>query len=101
MFWNIDIKCGLVSYDDISFLTDDFNCHEQIDFLKEDMLQINFPRNLVLDVSWRPSFEEQGAFYVWMVKDQDWQHPIAQAKVFDVISVRRVMSEFITRLIHP
>ena len=101
MFWNIDINNGLVVFDDISWLTDDFNSHEQVDYLKEDMLQIEFPKNLLLDVSWRPSFEEDGAFYVYMIKDEDWENPVAQAKVFDVVSVKKAMLEFIGRFVQP
>ena len=96
MFWNIDIKDGLVTYDDISFLSEDFDPREQADNLKEDMLQIEFPKKkLILDVGWRPSFEEDGAFCVTLIKDCDWGKPIAQAQVSDVISVKKTISKFI------
>lgn len=100
MFWNIDIKNGVVTYDDISFLTEDFNPHEQVDYLKEDMLQIQFHKNLILDVGWRPSFEEDGAFYVSLIKDFDWENPIAQEQVTDVTSLKKILSEFVKRYVH-
>ncbi len=95
MFWDMDIKNGMVTYDDISFLTEDFNPQEQIDYLKEDMLQIAFSENLLLDVSWRPSLNKNGAFYVVMIKGGDWDNPIAQARVFDIVSVKKMLSDFI------
>lgn len=95
MFWGLDIKNGAVSYDDISFLTEENNLLEQVAYLKEDMLQIEFPGNMLIDIGWRPSFEENGAFYVTMVSNCDWENPIAQAQVFDVASARKTLSEFI------
>ena len=95
MFWGIDIKNGIVTYDDISFLTEDVNPQEQIDYLKEDMLQIAFPKNLLLDVGWRPSLNKNGAFYVALIKGSDWDNPIAQTRVFDIVSVKKALSHFI------
>ena len=36
-----------------------------------------------------PEFEEDGAFYVCMIKEQDWENLIAQGKVYDVASVKK------------
>lgn len=62
MFWSIDIKKENVVYDDISFVCEDVNLYEYIEYLKEDMLQIEFQNNILLDVGWRPSFEIDGKF---------------------------------------
>lgn len=79
MFWGLDIKNGAVSYDDISFLTEENNLLEQVAYLKEDMLQIEFPGNMLIDIGWRPSFEENGAFYVTMVSARQSQPPCYRA----------------------
>ncbi len=40
------------------------------------MLQVEFPLNYVLDVSWRPSFQVDGKFYVVIIKDSAWDKPL-------------------------
>lgn len=98
MFWNIDIKNGNVTYDDISFLTEEFNSKDQVDYLKEDMLQIEFPEDILFDVGWRPSFDEEGAFYVSVIKGLDWESPILQKKVSNITEVRKVLSDFVKNI---
>jgi hypothetical protein len=76
MFWGVDIGQSVVEYDDISFLPDDFEPAAHIDYLKEDMLQIRLPGNILIDVGWRPSFEGEGNFYITAVKNDDWTDPL-------------------------
>ncbi|HBO21361.1 MAG TPA: hypothetical protein DD649_00535 [Providencia sp.] len=40
------------------------------------MLQVEFPLNYVLDVSWRPLFQVDGKFYVVIIKDSDWDESL-------------------------
>lgn len=47
-----------------------------LDDLKEDMLQIKFPGDLILDVGWRPSFDIRGGFHILLIKNYDWEKPI-------------------------
>ncbi len=94
-FWGIDIKNGTVTYDDISFLTTELNLREQADYLKEDMLQIEFPDDFLIDVGWSPSFDEAGAFNVTMVRNYEWDRPIFQARVTDIASVKESLSKLI------
>jgi hypothetical protein len=94
-FWGIDIKNGTVTYDDISFLTTELNLREQAYYLKEDMLQIEFSEDFLIDVGWSLSFDENGAFNVTMVRNQEWDRPIFQARVTDVAAVKQTLSKLI------
>ena len=43
--------------------------------LKEDLLQVNFGHNLILDVGWYGD-EQQGCFRVVVIRDGAWEHPV-------------------------
>jgi hypothetical protein len=99
MFWDIDIKNGIVVYDDISFLPESSRPIDYMDFLKEDMLQIKFPGDITLDVSWRPSFQVKGKFYIMAIKNFDWEKPLASAEAADVSETKDVLRKIIQGLI--
>ncbi|WP_415773403.1 hypothetical protein [Pseudomonas sp. LB3P38] len=65
---------GKITFDDLSPLTDQ-PLAGQIDSLKEDLLQVEYGAQWLLDVGWYPEFDEAGAFRVAVIKDQDWAHP--------------------------
>nr|WP_286671028.1 MULTISPECIES: hypothetical protein [Pseudomonas] len=48
----------------------------QLQNLKEDMLQVEYPSGFLLDVGWYPSFDTEGCFQVKIIKDFDWDFPI-------------------------
>jgi hypothetical protein len=97
MFWNIDIKNGNVAYDDISFINEDVDLHEYIDYLKEDMLQIEFEDNILLDVGWRPSFEIDGKFYVSLIKNFDWENPIAIESIKSIKDLKLCINKIVLK----
>lgn len=98
MFWNLDIGNGSVDYDDISFLPEDFNARVHVDFLKEDMLQISYPENMLIDVGWRPSFNAAGKFYIVAIKDGDWGKPIRKFEATDVLGVKDALRRIVVEI---
>ncbi|MDM5178541.1 hypothetical protein PO883_15185 [Massilia sp. DJPM01] len=75
-------------FDDISFLPDAFDAAQHADYLKEDLLQIVFGDDLVLDVGWTPSFDEHGRFLLMLVRDGNWDEPVERAEFTDVLSLK-------------
>lgn len=75
MFWGMDLLNATIVFDDISWLADDLNLKKDIDFLKEDMLQITFGDNYLLDVGWRPSSSKREQFYLIVIKNVTTQPP--------------------------
>lgn len=78
MFWGMDLPNATIVFDDISWLADDLNLKKDINFLKEDMLQIIFGDNYLLDVGWRPSFSKSGQFYLTVVKNSNWDEVLEE-----------------------
>lgn len=70
-----DVKQGNIKYDNFNI---DFAhpLNEQEDKLLEDLLQIEFPNNYLLDVGWYPECEIEGQFILTLIKNFDWQKPI-------------------------
>ena len=50
----------------------------QADELQEDLAQVEYPGGVVLDIGWYPEFSERGAFNVYVVSNDDWDHPLFQ-----------------------
>lgn len=73
--FDLSLLTGNVTFDDLSSLADQ-PLAQQLDALKEDLLQVEYGAHLLLDVGWYPEFDERGAFRVAVIKDQDWQQPL-------------------------
>jgi hypothetical protein len=85
----MDIKGFCVDFDDISFLMEGGGVSEFVDFLKEDMLQLsNKEAGAVIDVSWRPSFSEEGAFFGVFIQGEDWGSPKSYIKTRNVAELK-------------
>ena len=57
---------------------------EQVDFLKEDILQICYESNYILDVGWYPEFNRNGSFKIVIIKDYNWENPVYESKCRDI-----------------
>jgi len=94
-FWGVELGNGVVQYDDISFLPDDFDVRRGVDVLKEDMLQIALPDDVLIDVGWYPSFDEAGAFHVLAIKAQNWDAPVAEVVTREIPGVKEALRKLI------
>jgi hypothetical protein len=72
---SLDFLHGKITYDEFSSLQN-FSIEHQLQNLKEDMLQVEYPSGFLLDVGWYPSFDTEGCFQVKIIKDFDWDFPI-------------------------
>lgn len=68
-----------ISYHD--FLLDEERAlADQIDNLKEDLLQVSLNENLLLDIGWQPSFNINGRFIIQVIEHYDWDSPIQRVE---------------------
>lgn len=49
---------------------------QQLDALSEDLAQVVYKGNYVLDVGWYPEQNEDGNFVIQIIKGKDWEHPV-------------------------
>ncbi|EFU2869856.1 Uncharacterised protein [Salmonella enterica subsp. enterica serovar Sanjuan] len=96
---NIDFstKKGEIVFNELS-LEKNIPLDKQQDFLKEDMLQVEFPCGYILDVGWRPSFDINGRFYIYLIKDFDWEEPVYSGNAGDIDSLLFEINQAINKL---
>lgn len=70
----IDFKSGEIIYDEFHV---DFSktLLKQLDSLTEDLLQVKYADNYLLDLGWYPEYEANGKFVVQLIKDRKWNSP--------------------------
>ncbi|MCZ8960019.1 hypothetical protein [Escherichia albertii] len=95
---NIDfsIKKGEIVFNEFS-LKQDIPLGEQLDELREDMLQVEFPDGYILDVGWRPSFDINGKFYIYLIKDFDWEEPVYSGNAENIDSLELKINQAINK----
>lgn len=97
----IDYKTGQIAFLD-EFLRLDLPYLEQIDILREDLLQVVFDLpsvcEYILDIGWYPSFDLDGEFKVFLIKNQNWESPISVVKTKDPCDLCSVVENAIDKI---
>ena len=91
MIDGIDVSPGHVTYDEL-LLDDSRPLSEQLDNLKEDLLQIQFPDGYLVDVGWYPEFAHEGAFTVLVTQDADWSSPAWERHCSSIAELREALT---------
>ncbi|MEM7533538.1 MAG: hypothetical protein AAF639_15250 [Chloroflexota bacterium] len=73
--YEIDFRPGRLVYLDWD-IEPEQPLNKQIDSLKEDLIQVEFPCNLILDVGWYLSSSIGGSFHVYVIHNYDWESPV-------------------------
>ncbi len=85
---NVMLGEGRITFDEFPIDLDQ-PLRDQIDLLQEDLIQIEFPKKIVVDVGWYPSWDPSGHFQVVVVRDGDWKSPLLfmQAKDLSTLAL--------------
>lgn len=85
---------GKISYDELSSLKST-DLSDQVDALKEDMLQVEYSASLILDVGWYPSFSKDGCFQIRAIKDYEWSAPLffSQASTIEMLIIEMTATQ--------
>lgn len=93
---DLDWKSGTVLHWNMEFIDFDIPLENQLSELKEDLAQIGFPGGLIIDVGWYPEFSKEGAFLVTVIKDGDWDEPLAKETCSSASALLSTLTRFIT-----
>lgn len=77
----VDWGSGEVVSWDLDFLDQTKPLPEQSDGLIEDLAQVQYPGEVLLDVGWYPEFSETGKFAITVVRKSNWDEPLAAYSV--------------------
>ncbi|MDR0229958.1 MAG: hypothetical protein LBI72_12985 [Flavobacteriaceae bacterium] len=67
---------GTITFNSLTHLDFGLATVEVIDWLKEDLLQVEFDNNQLLDIGWYPEFNIDGHFTVQLIADYNWETPL-------------------------
>lgn len=82
MVSGIDFTSGRITYLETS------------DYLKEDLLQVSYPENYIIDVGWYPDSEdENGLFIIFVIEEYDWEKPILKLSTPLLKNIEPLISE--------
>ena len=67
------------------FIDPKVSLSSQLDILREDMGWINYrDGEYVIDYGWKPEFDINGEFIVYLIKDGDWDSPIKEMRTREI-----------------
>ncbi|MCD1125446.1 hypothetical protein LPW36_05345 [Jinshanibacter sp. LJY008] len=74
----IKVQNSVSIYNQITSLNLNQSLSSLIDYLDEDLLQIEFSNGNIVDIGWYPSFDDQGQFVIYAISDNNWDAPCAK-----------------------
>lgn len=87
---NIDFHNGTIAFSDL-YVDLNIPAYQQSDKLKEDLLQITYPNNILIDMGWYPSFSPEGSFRTLIIKDYDWENPVFCRETSDILELIEIL----------
>jgi len=91
---NIDFSPGKIIFDDLC-IQENLAIKKQLSRLKEDLLQVEFSNNLILDLGWYPSFRSNGKFQIRVIDNFDWEQPKFYAEASSLDTLHTLLLEAI------
>ena len=92
MFDEINFLNGKVSFNDFN-LDQNIPLELQIGHLKEDLFQVDYSGEFLIDVGWYPEFDKNGSFVICVIKDFNWSEPILKKSCRDIKLLKQFMQE--------
>jgi hypothetical protein len=74
----IDWKNGCVTFWDLDSVDPDSPLAD-LEALKEDLAQVAFPTDVLVDVGWYPECSSNGSFRILVVRGSSWNLPVTTA----------------------
>lgn len=86
MLDQINFKEGYITFDHLLYLKNDNQIKKESAFWGEDLLQVNYFNNCLLDVGWH-----QKQFTILCVKNQKWEKPIFTARASSLKHLKKLI----------
>jgi len=96
---SLNIMDGVIVYNEFD-IDEDLPFHDQPDSFREHVLRIQFGHNLLIDVGWRPAFNQNGSFVVAIIKHYDWQKPIKRFKAKSFKALKKSIEDAVLIIKH-
>ena len=83
---------GSVTYWDLTDIDETRPLSEQLDCLKEDLAQLQYPNGIALDIGWYPSFDRDGEFVLLLIRNEAWETPVFRGTAKDLPMLKEQIS---------
>lgn len=77
----INLYGGKITYNDLDNINLDEPLENQRYKLDQDLLQIKYGEEYIIDIGWYPDFSLDGSFIIQIIEDYDWDDPLLRKKV--------------------
>ena len=68
----------------------------QLDELNEDLIQVEYNENYLLDIGWHPEGDENGKIIIQLIHNDEWDNPIVKEENAEIESllksINRIMA---------
>lgn len=81
-------RSGRVLFWDMMNINNSEPLHAQLNQLKEDLVQVEFPNETILDIGWYPEFSPEGSFVLTVIRKKNWEEPLFTRKCSDISDLR-------------
>jgi len=88
-----ELSGGEVTHWSLDEIDADVALSEQLDNLREDLAQIQFPSTGLVDVGWYPECNPEGLFVVVLIQNGDWEHPSLRREVSTLPALKDAVAE--------
>lgn len=96
MFEDFDFgKYIIKKYIDFDY-NSELSLENNLDNLKEDLIQIKYENNYALDVGWYPEYNIDGKFQVIITKNFDWDNLVFVKRAEDIVILEKNLSEAVS-----
>lgn len=88
---------GKVTYNSFSI---DFNMpfSSQLDELNEDLIQVEFDKEFLLDIGWHPERDAKGRIIVRLIHGYRWDYPIIKAETIEYDELLNIINNIMTEI---
>lgn len=93
---DIDWRTGRVEFWDLETLDEEQPLADQVQELKEDLAQVEYPSRVLLDIGWYSEFSEypeRGAFKIYVVRKENWDQPLFQTTCATIAALKKALLE--------
>lgn len=88
MFKDIDFTPGKIVYFDF-----DTDSGESLNKYDEDLLQVKYPKNILLDAGWYTN-----SFVVYVIKNCNWENPVVKKECKDLAELHKALKECVIKI---
>jgi hypothetical protein len=94
---DLDLKNSTITFNGFTEINQGIPLINQLELLKEDLLQIEVGSDLIIDVGFYPEFSAEGEFKILLIKNSDWENPSWSAQTRDLNKLPLLIQEAIDK----